>query len=188
MPIAKRKRVKETKAAYRTRRALPKREADDAAVRWSEIEVASEPIILRRDGQPVAAVMKYDEYLRLENVRKEQATIPMAEIQKIADTIAANFKPDKIILFGSYAYGVPRRGSDVDMLVVMATEKNVLDVALEMRLALPMRSFGLDLIVRTPSEVERRLKMEDQFMMEITKLGKVLYERKNDGMDRESGN
>ncbi|MBM4425045.1 MAG: nucleotidyltransferase domain-containing protein [Chloroflexi bacterium] len=132
--------------------------------------------------------MKYDEYLRLENVRKEQATIPMAEIQKIADTIAANFKPDKIILFGSYAYGVPRRGSDVDMLVVMATEKNVLDVALEMRLALPMRSFGLDLIVRTPSEVERRLKMEDQFMMEITKLGKVLYERKNDGMDRESGN
>ncbi len=102
----------------------------------------------------------------------------MAEIQKIADIIAEKFNPDRIILFGSYAYGLPRRGSDVDLLVVMDTDKGVIDVALEIRLSLPLRSFGLDLIVRTPGEIERRLQMGDRFITEITTLGKVLYERK----------
>ena len=181
MPSAKRKQVKEAKAPYRVKRApsTAKPALEGVVVRWAEIENAAKPIVLERDGEPVAVVVKYDEYQRLENVRKEQATVPMSEIQKIVDIIAEKFSSDKIILFGSYAYGLPRRGSDVDLLVVMDTDKRVIEAALEIRLSLPLRSFGLDLIVRTPSEIERRLQMGDRFITEITTLGKVLHERKN---------
>jgi len=181
MPGTKRKQVKEVKAPYRAKRAssTEKSAPEGVTVRWAEIENAPEPIVLERDGKPVAAIVKYDEYQRLENVRKEQATVPMSEIQKIVDIIAEKFSPDKIILFGSYAYGLPRRGSDVDLLVVMDTDKGVIDAALEIRLSLPLRSFGLVLIVRTPGEIERRLQMGDRFITEITTLGKVLHERKN---------
>jgi predicted nucleotidyltransferase len=179
MAVTKRKKVKEAKTPYRARRKLATKPAEPAPLRWADIDAATEPILLKRAGEPVAVVIPYADYLRLENARKEQATVPMAEIQKIVDLIAEKFNPNQIILFGSYAYGLPRRGSDVDLLVVLETEKDVMDAALEMRLALPMRSFGLDLIVRTPAEIERRLKMEDRFITEIAKLGKVLYERKN---------
>ena len=40
-------------------------------------------------------------------------------IKRFADEVARRFKPEKIILFGSYAYGQPTPDSDVDLLVVM---------------------------------------------------------------------
>lgn len=180
------KQVKETKTEYDVQSKSA--ETEQISVPWAEIENADAPIVLQRDGEPLAVIVKYDEYLRLENARKEQATIPSDEIEQIVQLIAEKFNPEKIILFGSYAYGLPRQGSDVDLLVVMDTQQNVLDVALNMRLALPMRSFGLDLLVRTPAEIEHHLQIADQFITEIMKLGKVLYERKDSRVDRESGN
>jgi predicted nucleotidyltransferase len=186
MPTIKPRRVKETRTAYRAQRAQAKRKAGDAAVRWSEIDAAAEPIILQRNGQPVAVVVKYDEYLRLENVRKEQATVPMPEIQKIVDIIAEKFSPDKIILFGSYADGVPRRGSDVDLLVVMDFEGSPIDKAIEVTGILGRRNFGLDLLIRTQTEIERRIALDDWFLEDIVTKGKVLYARADRRMDRES--
>jgi len=182
------KRVKEAKTEYDVQQKSADPDAEQITVQWADIENSDEPIVLQRDGEPLAVIVKYDDYLRLENVRKEQATISLEEIQKIVDVIAAKFDPEKIILFGSYAYGLPRQGSDIDLLVVKNTEQDVLDAALEMRLALPMRSFGLDLLVRTPAEIERRLQIGDQFITEIFRLGKVLYERNDSRVDRESGN
>ena len=49
------------------------------------------------------------------------ATIPMRVIRRYARAIADEFQPDKIILFGSYAYGTPNEDSDVDLLVIMPT-------------------------------------------------------------------
>ena len=51
-----------------------------------------------------------------------QATTPVAipDIQKLVDQIVERFKPCRVILFGSYASGVPTADSDVDLLVVMA--------------------------------------------------------------------
>src|SRR5215216_5953812 len=83
------------------------------------------------------------------------AEVPRAAIRRFARQIAERFKPDKIILFGSHAYGVPHAGSDVDILVVMAT-RNQLDQAYRIRLAISA-PFAMDLIVRTPRELERRL-------------------------------
>jgi len=187
MPKAKGKQTKEARTVYHARRAPAKRrpKPDDVAARWSEIEAAAEPIILKRNGQPVAVVVSYADYLRLENARKEQAAVPMEAIQKIVDVIAEKFNPDKIILFGSYAYGLPRRGSDVDLLVVMETD-DMNDAAFQVRRVLPLRDFGLDLIVRPKAEIERRLAMGDRFIKDVTTLGKVLYARDSNGVGSES--
>src|SRR4029077_18768955 len=87
------------------------------------------------------------------------------------------FQPDKIILFGSYAYGKPHNESDVDLLVIMRT-KNAIDQAIRISLAFE-RPFSFDLIVRTPWQIERGLKDDNWFLREIIEKGKVLYEARN---------
>ena len=76
----------------------------------------------------------------------------MRVIRRFARDVAEQFQPDKIILFGSYAYGTPHEDSDVDILVVMPA-RNQLDQAVESvwRFDPP---FPLDLIVRTPKKHE----------------------------------
>jgi len=96
-------------------------------------------------------------------------------IKKFASEIARRFKPARIILFGSYAYGKPTPDSDVDLLIVMPCKGRPLDAALDIRLAVDA-DFPLDLLVRTPAEVRQRLRWGDCFMQEITSKGKVLYE------------
>jgi len=103
--------------------------------------------------------------------------IPMAAIRRFARRIAERFQPDKIILFGSYAYGKPHEESDVDLLVIMQA-KNAIDLAIRIKMAFK-RLFSLDLIVRTPWQIERGLKDDDWFLREIIDKGKVLHEARD---------
>src|SRR5438270_2217593 len=105
------------------------------------------------------------------------ADIPMRLIRRFARQVADRFRPDKIILFGSYAYGTPHQDSDVDILVVMPA-KNELSQATRIRLAVERR-FPMDLIVRTPGNLRWRLEQGDWFLREIVSRGKVLYEKAN---------
>ncbi len=100
--------------------------------------------------------------------------IPKAAIDDVVRQIAAKFNPQKIILFGSYAYGRPHRESDVDLLVVMDTPGELRQAA-EICQQIEYH-FGLDLIVYTPGNLAARLKMGDSFLQDITFGGKVLYE------------
>src|SRR5260370_1389222 len=111
------------------------------------------------------------------------ADIPMRVIRRYARAIAEEFQPDKIILFGSYAYGTPHEDSDVDLFVVMPnrTRQNQA-VRIELRLAAP---FPMDLLVRTPRQLEQRLEMGDSFMMTIVTRGKVHYEKDDEGVGQE---
>ena len=94
-------------------------------------------------------------------------------IQKIVDEL----NPEKIVLFGSYAYGRPNPHSDVDLLVIMKTSASRKERSWKVsRLLLP-RPFPVDLLVKTPKEIERALKSGDFFLREILTRGKVLYER-----------
>jgi predicted nucleotidyltransferase len=102
--------------------------------------------------------------------------IPMRAIRALAKRIADTFHPHKIILFGSYAYGKPGLESDVDLLIVMDTPLRPRQQRLEISRALSPRPFPLDVIVRTPRQVEERLALGDIFLREITKRGKVIYE------------
>jgi predicted nucleotidyltransferase len=98
------------------------------------------------------------------------------EIREYARQIVFHFNPEKIILFGSYAQGQPDAGSDVDLLVLMEFEGPPQDQAYQIRRALPRR-FPVDLLVRRPQEVERRIQMGDFFLQEVLEKGRVLHER-----------
>ena len=86
------------------------------------------------------------------------ADVPMAVIRRFARQVAERFQPEKIILFGSYAYGTPHADSDVDILVVMPA-RNQLDQAVRIRWKVPA-PFPMDLIVRTPKNLQWRLDEE----------------------------
>ena len=100
--------------------------------------------------------------------------VSMKDIRAAAERIGRDFRPHKIILFGSYAYGTPTADSDVDLLVIMPFQGRPVYKAVEIRLTLHV-SFGIDLLVRTPEMVRARLAMGDCFMEEILREGKVLY-------------
>lgn len=97
------------------------------------------------------------------------------EIKKLCDQIAREFRPKKIILFGSHAYGKPQWDSDVDLLVIMPFHGRHTSKAIEILHRLNPTT-ALDLLVRTPRQVEKRLAMGDFFMREILDRGKVMYE------------
>jgi predicted nucleotidyltransferase len=99
----------------------------------------------------------------------------MRVIRQYAIAIAERFHPEKIILFGSYAYGTPNEDSDVDLLVVMPTW-NQHSQAVQIRMAITA-PFPMDLIVRTPKEMKWRLEEGESFLTEVTTKGKVLYEK-----------
>jgi predicted nucleotidyltransferase len=99
----------------------------------------------------------------------------MRDIRKFARAIAREFKPRRIILFGSYAYGKPTRDSDVDVLVVFAGRGTAADRSLEIRRRLHP-GYPVDIITRTVSEVRRRVLMNDWFMRDAVEKGVVLYE------------
>jgi predicted nucleotidyltransferase len=96
-------------------------------------------------------------------------------IKRFANEVARRFKPVRIILFGSYAYGRPTPDSDVDLLVIMPCKGRSLDAALDVRRAVDA-GFPLDLIVRTPAEMRKRLSLGDFFLREVMDKGIVLYE------------
>jgi predicted nucleotidyltransferase len=101
--------------------------------------------------------------------------VEMERIELFSKRIAEEFRPDRIILFGSYAYGEPTEDSDVDILVIMPFRGKGARKAVEI-LSRINPKFPLDLLVRTESQVRKRVAMDDWFMQEIVAQGRVLYE------------
>jgi uncharacterized protein len=104
--------------------------------------------------------------------------IEMNRIESLSRQIAEAFRPDRIILFGSYAYGEPTEDSDVDLLVILPFTGKAVRKAIEIRAMINPR-IPLDLIVRTPQQVDERVAMNDWFMREIVEKGRTLYEENN---------
>ncbi len=100
--------------------------------------------------------------------------ITPTQIRQVSDEIARRFQPERIILFGSYAYGTPTEDSDVDLLVVMPLPEKGRGRASDIRLHLDV-SFPLDLVVCDPEYLEQRLGMNDFFLREISEKGRVVY-------------
>jgi predicted nucleotidyltransferase len=98
------------------------------------------------------------------------------QIRAYAKQIARQFRPRKIILFGSYAYGEPTPDSDVDLMVIMPHKGRGVEKAIEIRLKLPA-PFPMDLLVRSPQKIRKRIAIGDFFIQEILEKGTVLYER-----------
>ena len=102
--------------------------------------------------------------------------VKRSQICAFSDAVAREFRPRKIVLFGSYAYGNPTEDSDVDLLVIMRRTRDRGErMSVRIRHAIP-HDFPLDLLVRTPSDVAKRLRWGDPFISELLKKGEVLYE------------
>ncbi|MFN7561334.1 nucleotidyltransferase domain-containing protein [Prosthecobacter sp.] len=96
-------------------------------------------------------------------------------IQQYCDAIAAAFKPRKIILFGSYAYGTPDEDSDVDVMVVMPKNRFRRDLGFKMRMKVPA-SFPVDVLVEPEDRLHARILDRESFILDITEKGRVMYE------------
>lgn len=97
----------------------------------------------------------------------------------LVDRIKEKYQPEKIILFGSFAYGTPDMSSDIDLLIVKETDMpfhkrwaEVCRIVSDLRHRIPFSPFVL-----TPNEWQVRCKMNDPFIQEIAEKGKILYAR-----------
>lgn len=106
-------------------------------------------------------------------------TLP--QIEQVVRRIVERFRPRKVILFGSHAYGAPNPDSDVDLLVVMETPMRNVEQAVEIRKAIRF-PFPTDLLVRTPQQIAERLALGDTFVQEVLTKGISLYEADNAGV------
>ena len=101
--------------------------------------------------------------------------VEMKSIEDLTSRIARDFNPERIILFGSYAYGHPGADSDVDMLVVLDFKGKPVRKAIEIRNKVNP-GIPVDLIVRTREQVAERIANNDWFMRKIVEKGRTLYE------------
>lgn len=100
------------------------------------------------------------------------------EIQQIVKKVAENYKPEKIILFGSVSRGEEKKDSDIDLLIIKKSNKKRPFRVKEVFEALRglNRNFPIDPIVYTPEEINKRLSLGDYFIKRVLREGKVVYE------------
>ena len=111
----------------------------------------------------------------------QRADITVKEkIDRIVETIAKNYKPEKIILFGSHAYGNPTGESDIDLLVIKHSKLPRYKRAREIRKHLwDITEMPTDILVYTPEEVDEWKNVKESFITSVVKKGKSVYENKN---------
>jgi predicted nucleotidyltransferase len=102
--------------------------------------------------------------------------VAMNDIRDLADRIAREFQPERIILFGSHAQGTPSADSDVDLLVILPFEGKGFWKSLEILNRINPR-FAVDLLARRPDDTARRYAQGDPLIREALDRGRVLYER-----------
>ncbi|MFN8453707.1 MAG: nucleotidyltransferase domain-containing protein [Anaerolineae bacterium] len=105
--------------------------------------------------------------------------VPVTEtlLQGITQRIVENFDPEKVILFGSHVTGTPHPDSDVDLLVIMKSERPPIERAVAVKKVCRPRFVPMDVLVKTPEEVTAQLARGNFFLRQILAEGRVLYER-----------
>lgn len=98
------------------------------------------------------------------------------KVQQLTDKIVREYHPQKVILFGSYAWGTPTEDSDLDFFVVKETGEPAVEREVSLRRILFGSGVPIDVLVYTPEEVAQRREIDDPFIEEVLSKGKVLYE------------
>jgi len=98
------------------------------------------------------------------------------KISRIVSSIVAQCSPEKIILFGSHAYGKPNRDSDIDLFIVADIPGLPAERVRQVRRAIKEQA-SVDIVVRSPKDIEASLKGRDWFVQEVFEKGRVLYAR-----------
>ncbi|MBA7538307.1 hypothetical protein ES705_30582 [subsurface metagenome] len=101
------------------------------------------------------------------------------QIKEVVNRIVNKYKPERVILFGSYASGNPTGDSDLDLLVVKSSNLPRHKRAREIRKHLwGITEVPKDIIVYTQKEIDEWKGVEEAFITNIMKKGKILYENK----------
>ena len=98
-------------------------------------------------------------------------------VMGIVEKIASAISPERIILFGSYAGGTPGPDSDIDLLVIWDTPLGKLESIRHISRLIAPRSAPIDIVLRTPQEIEQARHRVDPFIREILAKGIVVYAR-----------
>jgi predicted nucleotidyltransferase len=99
-------------------------------------------------------------------------------ILSLVEKIKQDYQPEKIILYGSYAYGEPDEESDIDFLIIKDTPERAIDRRVKVRRIVDIRDASYPAfcpLVVTPAELKKRLEIGDQFFEKIITQGEVLY-------------
>ena len=99
------------------------------------------------------------------------------KLKNVTKCLVEAFDPYHIIVFGSQVYGHPTPDSDVDLLIIMDSDERPAERARQVSKLLRPRPFPMDILVRTPAEIQYRLDIGDYFIREVLERGEVLYER-----------
>ena len=110
--------------------------------------------------------------------RNDRRLIAPEQIQAYCDAVARDFHPQKIVLFGSYAYGQPTPDSDVDLLVIVPFRGNDAAKAIQIRSRFDT-PFPLDLLARKPEFITQRLRERDMFIEWVMTRGRIMYEEQH---------
>jgi predicted nucleotidyltransferase len=103
--------------------------------------------------------------------------LTISDIKQFTDSIISQFNPDKIILFGSYAWGIPTVESDIDLLVVMPFEGQGYKIAAKIMTTIGHPDHPVDILVRTPHEINELYTTHNCFFTKIIEDGITLYEK-----------
>jgi predicted nucleotidyltransferase len=106
------------------------------------------------------------------------------EIESLVDQIAQAWEPQRIILFGSYACGTPTEDSDIDLMVIRRHRGSSADAGWRIRVGIEV-PFGIDVLVRSPAEIRRRIGWGDMFIVDVMKQGIVLHDSTNSRMGQQ---
>ena len=128
-----------------------------------------------REGHPSRAQKTERLPASLSLLRYTPGMVSLGEIKQLADTIVREYRPERVVLFGSYANGTAREDSDIDLLVVMPFRGKGVHKAVEILGKLRTRA-AVDLLVRTPEDIRRRIRLNDFMLRSILEQGKVLHE------------
>ncbi|MCK9413952.1 MAG: nucleotidyltransferase domain-containing protein [Prolixibacteraceae bacterium] len=99
------------------------------------------------------------------------------KINEIVSRIATRFNPEKIILFGSYANGIPKHDSDLDLLIVQETDLPIHQRGFDIRMSLRGTMIPMDILIYTKSEFNLEKDRNHSFLNSAMKNSKILYER-----------
>lgn len=98
--------------------------------------------------------------------------------KELTEKIVKEYSPEKIILFGSLAWGKPHKWSDIDLFIIKKSKKRRIERERELRMRLIGNKFPpMDLLIYTPEELRKRISIGDFFINDILKSGKILYEK-----------
>lgn len=101
--------------------------------------------------------------------------VTQEQIDEVKRRIVENIKPEKIILFGSYAEGNPKKASDLDLLIVKDSNLPRYKRGKEVRKYLRGLKIAVDLVVYTKDEIQKWSNVKTAFITTVMEKGKVLY-------------